>query len=137
MAVLYPSIGGLGGRFTLHRPYLAGVVCSWVHGSVTTLVDTTWTIEGVYTGITTDQVMTFKPEFFNWNSNRYTIDWVLSDYYYVNHPGGPLATLPLNPQIHFRPGSRRLYLSLDSLGFPDLYYLDLPPAPDGWWSGRA
>jgi hypothetical protein len=135
MANMYPSIAGLGGHFFVHRPYIKGIACTWVHGATSVLSGYTWTITGVYTGITTYQLMTFKPEFFDWNSNKKTIDHLLTDYYYVNVPGGPLATLSLNPQLLYKPDTFDLYLSLDSLRFTDWYYLELPASPDGWWSG--
>jgi hypothetical protein len=135
VANLYPSIVGLGGRYTLHRPYIAGIACSWVSGSVGVLSGYTWQITGVYFGTTTYQQMTFKPSFFDWNSNKKTVDFILTDYFYVNVPGGPLATLPLHAQWVRRPATFGTYLSLDSLGFPDIFYLDLPPSPSGWWSG--
>jgi hypothetical protein len=116
----------------LFRPYIKGVACSWVSGSVSVLSGNTWTITGVYTGVTTYQLMTFKPEFFAPNTNRYTLDWVLEDYYYVNVPGGPLATLPIDAALFVRPGTADIYLSLDSLNFPDWYYVDLPPSPTAW-----
>lgn len=132
MAVMYPFILGLGGRFSLFRPFFKGVCSTWVSGSTNTLSGYTWKLEGVYTGITTYQQVTFLPNFFNPNTNHYTIDHILTDYFYVNVPGGPLPTLPLRPAWKFKPGTQDLYLSLDSLVFPDWYYLDLPPSPTVW-----
>jgi len=132
LANLYPSILGLYTKMRLFRPYFKGIACTWVHGSTSSLVGTTWDIVGVYTGITTHQVMTFKPEFFTPNTNNYTLDWILSDYYYVNDPGPPLATLPIDSALIFKPGTPDIYLSLDSLNFPDWYYLDLPYSPTAW-----
>lgn len=132
MPVLYPSITGLGGRYLLFRPYIKGVVTSWVAGSTSTLSGTSWRVEGIYTGIDTYQQVTFKSEFLNANTNVYTIDWILTDYFYVNAGGPPLATLSLKPRWRMRPGTVDFYLSLDSLDFPDLYFQDLPPSPAVW-----
>lgn len=133
MPVLYPSIVGLGGRYNLFRPYFKGVVSSWVAGSTSSFSGLSWKIEGNYTGIDTYQLVTFIPQFYAPSTNSYTIDHILTDYYYVNAGGAPLATLPLNPQWVIRPGTVDMYLSLDSLGFPDLYWLDLPPAHTRWY----
>lgn len=132
MPVLYPSIGGIGGRYSLFRPYFKGICSSWVAGSITSLASFSWKIEGVYFGTPTYQLMSFKPTFFLPNTNSYTIDHILTDYYYVNAGGPPLPTLAVNAQWVFKPGTIDIYLSLDSLGFPDIYYLDLPPAPRRW-----
>jgi hypothetical protein len=132
VANLYPAILGLYDKMILFRPYFKGVACTWVAGSTASLTGSTWDIRGVYTGIVTHQIMTFKPNFFAPNTNRYTLDFILSDYYYVNEPGPPLATLPIDAALIFKPGTIDLYLSLDSLNFPDWYYLDLPPSPAVW-----
>jgi hypothetical protein len=129
---MYPSIIGMGGQFSLFRPYFKGVASSWVSGAVSTLAGTTWRLEGTYTGIDTYQEATLKPQFFAPNTNTYTPDWILSDYYYVNVPGPPLTTLPLNIKFVFKPGTYDIYLSIDSLNFPDWYFLDLPPSPTVW-----
>lgn len=116
----------------MFRPYIYGFVTSWVADSISIFSDHTWVVDGVISGINTYQLVTFRPEFLTEHTNHLTFDHILSNYYYVNVPGGPLATLPVNLRYHRRPSNGHLYMSIDSLGFSDLYYLDLPPYPTAW-----
>jgi len=116
----------------LFRPYIKGIAVTWVPSSTIVPVDNGWDIVGIYTGITTHQRVTLKPEFYEPNTNRYTLDWVICDYWYKNDPAPPFGTLPIDSALIIKPGTTEQYLSLDSLNFSDWYYLDLPPCPTSW-----
>lgn len=116
----------------MYRPYVYGFVSSWVANSEQFFDGETWRITGVYGGITTYQQVTFRSEFMSEYTNHLTFDHILSDYYYLNVPGAPLPTLAVNLRIVRQPSSNHNYFSIDSLGFPDLYWLTLPPYPTAW-----
>jgi hypothetical protein len=116
----------------LFRPYIKGIAVTWVPGSTIVPVTDGWDVVGVYTGITTHQRVTLKHEFYVPSTNRYTLDWVICDYWYKNDPAAPFGTLPIDSALIIKPGTVEQYLSLDSLNFPDWYYLDLPPCPTSW-----
>jgi len=98
-----------------------------------TLVGNTWRIKGTYTGIDTYEEYVLYPPYLLASSNRYTPDHIILDHYYVNLPStAHINPLPINVQIKFKPGTRDMYLSLDSLGFPDIYYLALPQITPKW-----
>jgi hypothetical protein len=115
------------------RHYFKGVVTSWVSGSTLTLTGDVLRVQGVYTGITTYQEYVFYHNFLAPSSNRYTPDHFILDHYYVNLPSPThINPLPINIQIKRRPGTYDQYLSIDSLNFPDLYWLDLPQIAPKW-----
>lgn len=124
---------GLGGQFCNIRHYFKGLATSWVSGSVQTLADNVWHIEGVYGGVTTYEEYVLYPPFVLPSSNRYTPDHFILDHYYVNLPSPThINPLPINVQVVFKPGTRDMYLSVDSLNFPDIYYLDLAQISPVW-----
>lgn len=135
MANLSPGILGLYTEMRLFRPYLKGIAVSWVSGSTIVPLTYGWDVVGVYTGITTHQRVTLKHQFYAPNTNAYTLGWIIDDYWYQNDPGAPFGTLYIDSALIFKPGTTDMYLSLDSLNFPDWYYLDLPPAPLHWTRG--
>lgn len=124
---------GYGGKFAVLRSYIKGVCASWVSGSSSSLTGDIWRVEGIYTGIDTYQDILFYHPFLLASSNRYTPDRAILDYYYVNLPSPVhIPPLPINVGIKRKPGTSHLYLNLDSLGFPDFYYLDLPLLGSYW-----
>jgi len=127
------SFSGLGGQFNTLRHYFKGLASSWVHGSTSTLVDNVWRVRGTYFGTDTYQEYVLYAPFLVPSSNRYTPDHIVTDHYYVNLPSTThLNPLPINVRVHVRPDTKDLYLSLDSLGFLDIYYLDLAPYTRKW-----
>jgi hypothetical protein len=123
----------LGGQFCIWRHYFRGICASWVAGSDSSLIDNVWKVQGVFGGVTTYQEFILYPPFLEPSSNRYTPDHVVLDHYYVNLPSmAHINPLPIDVTIRFKPGTRNMYLSLDSLNFPDFYYLDLDPPTPVW-----
>lgn len=129
------TFGGYGGKFSVQRNYIAGVCASWVPGSVDTLSSNVWRVQGVFGGVTTYQEYVFYPNFLDCVASRYTPDRFILDHYYVNLPSTThLNPLPIIIGITYHPITSKLYLDIDSLGFPDMYFLDLPPCPIEWLS---
>ena len=127
------TFAGYGKDFAVIRNYVRGVAASWVAGSSSSLIGDKWRIQGVFGGINTYQDILFYHPFLAASSNRYTPGFVVLDYYYINLPSlTPINPLPIQVAVKHKPGTRDLYLNLDSLGFPDFYYLDLPQPPQVW-----
>jgi len=127
------SFSGYGGKFAINRGYINGVCASWVNGSTGSLIGNIWRIQGVFGGVTTYQDIEFLPNFLAANTNRYTPDHLVVDCYYVNLPSPThIPPLPINVSLYTDPVTLKVYLNLDSLGFPQLYFLDLPAPPQRW-----
>ena len=127
------TFSGNGGHFNTLRHYFKGLVSSWVAGSVSTLTDNVWRVEGIYFGTDTYQEYVLYNPFLVPSSNRYTPDHFIVDHYYVNLPSSThINPLPIDVAPHVHPITKELYLSVDSLNFPDLYYLDLLPYDKVW-----
>ena len=123
----------LGGQFRVMRHYIKGLVTSWVNSSTSTLTDNVWRIEGTFLGTDTYEEYVLRDTFLPPSSNRYTPDHIVQDHYYVNLPStAHLNPLPIDVKVHIRPSTKDVYLSLDSLNFPALYYLDLAPYALKW-----
>lgn len=125
----------LNPRFALQRSYIKGVGFYAPAGSVKVLAGTTATIlwPPIGTGVAVAAVM--KPEWFAWNSNTYTPDWIYSEYYayFQNAPSVHYTYLPFTSFAHEAPDGNAWYLTnhLDFSG--DFYYFDLPAAPGTYW----
>lgn len=133
--VLFGTLLGLGGRFNLLRSYVRGFATDYVPSSVSYLSGRVWQIDTtIYPG-NYPRVMEWKPEFFNWNSNTYTVDWIWENFYDSNPGGGHYSTYPLYVEVHRRPSDLALYIGLFSHIYTTIYYMDIPPPPPGWWSG--
>ena len=127
------SFTGLGGHFAVNRGYIAGVCSSWVSGSTAVLSGDVWRITGVYGGVTTYEEYVFYHNFLQQNTNTYTPDHFVIDHYYINEPSPThINPLPINVKLKYHPITFKLYINIDSLGFPDLYYLDLPSPTPVW-----
>jgi len=127
------SFSGLGGKYVVLRHYFKGLVASWVNGATSSFDGHEWRLTGVYTGVTTYQSIFLLPNYVAVSTNRYTPDHMIEDYYYVNEPSPThINPLPINVQVHIQPTTLDYYLSIDSLGFPDLYYLELPQPTPKW-----
>jgi hypothetical protein len=127
------TFDGLFGTFVTLRHYFKGLATTWVASSTSTLIDNVWRVEGTYFGTDTYEEYVLYPNFLVPSSNRYTPDHFVTDHYYVNLPSTThLNPLPIDVAIKFKPGTRDMYLSVDSLNFPDWYYLDLPQITPKW-----
>lgn len=76
----------------------------------------------------------FKEDFWNWNSNRWTLDWVLEASF--NTYGTPPTDHALDMFVWYvvdpLTGQGTIEIS-PFFGQPYLFAHDLPPAPPGYW----
>jgi len=131
--ILRGSVGGWGGRFTFPRSYVKGFATNWPPVAVSTLTDYEWrlTLDASY-GFAY-KTMEFKPQFWDWNSNTYTFDWIFENFYIVVPPRAPVVAEGFTLKYKVKPGTRDFYVAMD-LGFwTTWFYVDPPPAPPTYW----
>lgn len=127
-------IGGWGGRYKFHRPYVRGFAVNWPHGSSIIPHTNGWTVllnevaPGWY------KRYTFESRFWEWTSNGYTMDWILTQYEIfdpsdVSHGNGENFSLG----YRYRPDTVEWFYTLDVGFWGDWYYIEVPPAPTAWF----
>lgn len=134
--VLYGTLLGLGGRFNLLRSYVRGIAMDYPPGSFPLSVGQNWTLQTPVSMGNFPRVTILKDEFWNWNSNHYTADWIYDTFYDSNSTGGHFSTYPMHVELHVRPSDGRIYLAFNTHVYAAMFYNDLPPPPPGWWSGQ-
>lgn len=75
------------------------------------------------------------PRFYYWSSNRWTLDFVMTDFYYQI---GGLPTRypqPYTLQTWTHPNNLSPYLlfQFSNIDFGEFHWFDFPPAPPGYW----
>lgn len=125
----------LNPRFFLQRSYYKGVGFYAPAGSVKDQVANVCTIlwPPIGTGVAVRAVM--KTEWYDWNSNAYTADWIFSEYYafFQSAPSIHYTYLPFTLYAHFDPPYGNMYLTNHLDIFTDFYKFDLPAAPPTYW----
>jgi len=126
-------IGQPSQKFAMPRSYLWGISLKWAASHIY------WVDNQVAVWDVTDTTfyfgLIFKPEFWAWSSNRWTVDFVLQDAWYVNpNPtfGTPLdcyvsyfgALVADGPVLEISP------FGLGSVQFPHA----MPPADAPYWA---
>lgn len=73
--------------------------------------------------------------FYNWSSNRYTLDFVITESYYQNLPNLTKIAVLYTVSWLISPLNRSVYVEYLPFGlaFIPRYYTDYPPAPPGYW----
>lgn len=131
-AIIYSASPAL--KYPFVRSYIRGAqigdyesAISWV-GNVATIT--------LSTPFTYFHVFIFNPLLWSWNSNTYTLDYLLEDAYYTLPPLFEPVQTPVDIAIKFdRPGESP-YLYAGIPGAPLLLpFHATPPSPAGWWSG--
>lgn len=80
--------------------------------------------------------ITLDNRFHMWNSNRWTLDFIITTFYYQIFPDPTRHDMPFELSFDYSPNNHSPYLSLrfDSTTFPDFHYFEFPPAPSGYWA---
>lgn len=126
-------IGQPSQHFAMPRSYLWGISLKWAASNFY------WTDNQVLVWDLTNTTfyfgLIFKPEFWAWSSNRWTVDYVLSQAWYVNP--NPVLGTPLDAYVSFfgtlNPNGAVLEISpfgLGSVQFPHA----LPPIDRPYWA---
>lgn len=119
--------------FVLNRGYFSGFEIAWFPGfSVLQIGQETILQDFVYTfGATA--IFRWKDEWWNWNSNTYTYDWIVSDAF-CRPPGGgsPINMGGVNLSIAYRDGgARHLLVSINGYtGYVEQAF----PTSAGYWT---
>lgn len=74
--------------------------------------------------------------FYDWNSNRWTLDYFLTDAWYTSPPSPTHIPLPVNIEItHWPFFNYRPTINISPFGLGvDFHALQLPPAPSTYWT---
>lgn len=121
-------------KFWFNRGYLRGVQVADYETGISWAVNVatvTLTVPFVY-----HHIFVFNPILWAWNSNVYSLDFILDDMYYL---------LPNDPTHYQTPVTLEFLADLVGqspyirVGIPfapfNLPYHPVPPSPSGWWSG--
>lgn len=120
------------GEFSFPRSYILQVTFGW----------------GANTGVTQDGgnflftdlvfpqnnvVCNFKPQCWEWNSNGYSLDFLIEDWWLYVLPS--TAPLPLNFRVDFQrdPVTHAPEWFIWAAGWTTRYTFSLPPAPSDYW----
>jgi hypothetical protein len=128
------TISSPNGRFAFNRGYVKALAVRAGGWPVT--VDVTTVSIAVGSPLIYTNYIQFEPNFWAWSSNTYTLDWVVAACWYVVPGGTPApATWGVNWFANVPP-PYPVALDLDPIA-TDLPYtwVDLPPAPPGYWAG--
>ncbi len=70
-----------------------------------------------------------------WNSNAYSLDFVITESYFVTNPSPTQTAMPFRLEWYTSPVDKAPYLLITpySLAFTNYRYVTLPPAPSGYW----
>jgi hypothetical protein len=73
--------------------------------------------------------------FYNWSSNRYTLDFIITESYYQTLPNVAKTAVPYRVTWIISPVNKSVYLEYlpYSAAFIPRYYTDYPPAPPSYW----
>jgi len=78
----------------------------------------------------------FRPEFIEWSSNCYTLDFIVQECYYQVPPG--FAHNPAGNGVNWYPNSPTnipsIQIDFVATGAP-FSFIELPPAPPDYWAG--
>ena len=121
------------GKFAFPRSYLSQFILG-INTPVTQDGRTFTFVDGFGTSIYT---IRFKAEFWDWSSNRYTLDWIIEDAYYQSYPipGAPV-TFPFYFAYYFAPTDDLPSVIFLPYGvdFPTRFFYPLPPPPPDYWN---
>jgi len=121
------------GQFAAPRSYYYGVWLSFDTGSVVNWTDNRADFQapgGVVTG-----AVVFHERFWEWSSNKWTLDHMLVESWYAVAPSPTEIPLPYNLQFYTEPSLTRTYLLYEPFGAPGsaAFKHAMPPAPPDYW----
>lgn len=123
-----------GGRFAFPRSYIRGVAVQIVAGVINRVANV-WTLQNppdptLYTFV-------LDARFYQWNSNRWTLDYMVYESYYQPGGVGALVPMPFLLTYYINPANKSPYVIFSPFSSPGgLTYFDLPTAPGGYWLPR-
>jgi hypothetical protein len=73
--------------------------------------------------------------FWLWSSNHWTLDHIITDFYYTLYPSPTQNPQPytLQPWLREENLSPYLLLQFAAVDFGEFHYVDFPAAPPGYW----
>jgi hypothetical protein len=73
--------------------------------------------------------------FYPWSSNRWTLDHIVTDFYYTIAPSPTQHPQPYTLYYFIRPGHPSPYIQIrfNNVDFGNLVYFDFPGAPGSYW----
>lgn len=76
--------------------------------------------------------------FYNWSSNKISMDFMIVDFYYFILPSIVPVPQPYDLRLHVRPSQPSQYIEFrwNGVDFGSYQYFDLPPAPPDYWLPR-
>lgn len=121
------------GRWAFPRPYIVQVTFGFGAGAIITHSDNEFFItDGTHP--TTHVVCNFIPGLFASNSNRYTLDRCIVDWYALEDPSPTPIPVPFFLQYSIDPVTIEPELFLSLSGWTDRYTVPLPAPPADYWS---
>lgn len=121
------------GRFAITRPYLRGIWLSFDTGAIVTWTDNSVAFADGPVPVVTGRI-TFLEEFWEWSSNRYTLDHVIIESWYSFNGGVTEIPLPFALTWYTdTDGSPYLVYNPFSAVGTGAFKHDMPPTPPSWY----
>lgn len=76
----------------------------------------------------------FNPSFWSVNSNGFTLDYLLNDWYLIIDPDPTPRALNATMIYGYETGTTIPYIYTLIAGWTNLYRFNTPPAPTGYWN---
>jgi hypothetical protein len=119
-------------KFSFRRSYVYEIAIAR-YGDTVTHVNGRFTIHAVPPDPTVLIIQTY-PNFWNWNSNGYTLDHIVTECFALAGGVGPEIPINFTLQYGQHPTKHRAVLEfLWYTGSPDFEYFPLPVQPPHWW----
>jgi hypothetical protein len=120
-------------RYNFPRSYIKGFALFWLPGLTVLAAGNPFIFEEhTYGGYHLH--LKFRDNFWDWNSNRYTLDYIVEDYYQTP-PGSStpetVGLLNVTQTLNIDHPSTHIFFQ-QAFGSETLWF-DLPPAPPSYW----
>jgi hypothetical protein len=121
-------------RFALQRSYYKGMAFEVPSGTTFTvsLPTIVWIFPPATYGFLHEHFI-MKSQWVDWNSNTYTPDWIVDDFYYDDGINPHVTQSPLPMHICYDGLSVAPYILIKSGGTGHIEFVNLPPSPAGYW----
>jgi hypothetical protein len=122
-----------GGKFAFPRSYIQTLRIGWVVNDITQ-ADNVFTGGGTFVPPTAWKVVV-RPQLFDWNSNCYTLDFVVCESYYLRLLTGEKIPAPWAIVFQNNPTTFNPELLIYNPDGSPTFQIDAtyPPAPPGYW----
>jgi len=117
------------------RSYIKEIALGWIAGVTVVSASNPYEwLEHTYGGYRV--FMRLKANYFTWNSNEYSLDYPLDDFYAIEPVSGNHVALGLvEVGLGYSPTHPSLVLTFALGGTSDYYFQTLPAAPPSYWLG--